>query len=67
MIRYFLDTNVLLRFLRGDDAQLPVRTNAVFGRLRWKMQLILTEVAVTNRHGFLTLSTTPDVNTLRKA
>ena len=47
MIRYLLDTNVLLRFLRGDDAQHSPSTRALFSdACDGKCVLILTEVAV---------------------
>ena len=47
MIRYLLDTNVLLRFLRGDDAQHSPSARALFSdACDGKCVLILTEVAV---------------------
>ena len=47
MIRYLLDTNVLLRFLRGDDAQHSPAAQALFAdACDGKCVLILTEVAV---------------------
>ena len=47
MIRYLLDTNVLLRFLRGDDAQHSPSARTLFSdACDGKCVLILTEVAV---------------------
>ena len=47
MIRYLVDTNVLLRFLRGDDAQHSPAARALFSdACDGKCVLILTEVAV---------------------
>ncbi len=47
MIRYLLDTNVLLRFLRSDDAQHSPGARALFSdACDGKCVLILTEVAV---------------------
>lgn len=47
MIKYLLDANVLLRFLRGDDAQHSPAARALFSdACDGKCVLILTEVAV---------------------
>ena len=47
MIRYLLDTNVLLRFLRGDDARHSPAARTLFSdACDGKCVLILTEVAV---------------------
>ena len=47
MIRYLLDTNVLLRFLRGDDARQSSAARTLFSEAcDGKCVLILTEVAV---------------------
>ena len=47
MIRYLLDTNVLLRFLRGDDARHSPAARGLFSdACEGKCTLILTEVTV---------------------
>ena len=47
MIKYLLDANVLLRFLRGDDAQHSPAARALFSdACDGKCVLILTEVTV---------------------
>lgn len=47
MIRYLLDTNVLLRFLRGDNAEHSPAARVLFSdACDGKCVLILTEVAV---------------------
>ena len=47
MIRYLLDTNVLLRFLRGDDARHSPAARTLFSdACDGKCVLVLTEVTV---------------------